>query len=188
VKRLLAYSSIAHAGYLLLGLVAYNEYGLRGILIYLLIYAFMNIGAFSMVIVLRRKEIIGDRIEDFSGLAKKAPAAAALMLLFLLSLAGIPPTAGFVGKFFLFASVVKAGFYWLALIAVLNTAVSVYYYFRIVVFMYMGETLDEARLALSPAIVTALIVMGFFTLAIGIYPQPWSRLAASAIRPWFPLP
>jgi NADH-quinone oxidoreductase subunit N len=188
VKRLLAYSSIAHAGYLLLGLVAYNEYGLRGILIYLLIYAFMNIGAFAMVIILRRKDIVGDRIEDFSGLAKKSPAAAALMLIFMLSLAGIPPTAGFVGKFFLFASVIKAGFYWLAVIAVLNTAVSLYYYFRIVVTIYMGETLEDARLALSPAIITALALTGFFTLAIGIYPQPWSRLAASAIRIWFPLP
>ena len=188
VKRMLAYSSIAHAGYMLLGLVAYNEYGLRGIMIYLFIYAFMNIGAFTVVILLRRKDIVGDRLEDFSGLAKKAPVAAAIMLIFLLSLAGIPPTAGFIGKFFLFAAIVKAGFYWLAVIAVLNTAVSLYYYFRIVVYMYMGDSAEEAGLAFSPAVITALLVMVFFTMAIGIYPQPWSKLAASTIEFWFPLP
>ena len=119
LKRLLAYSSIAHVGYMLLGLVAgsnteSNPTGIKGILIYLLVYTFMNLGAFAVITSLRRRDIIGDSIDDIAGLMQKAPIEATLMLVFLLSLAGIPPLAGFYGKYFIFLSLVETGHYYLA--------------------------------------------------------------------------
>ena len=132
-KRLLAYSSISHVGYILLGLVAGNSTGLKGIAVYILVYAFMNLGAFAVLLTLRRKDIIGDEIEDLSGLFFKSPGSAIMMLIFLLSLAGIPPTAGFLGKYFIFLSLIEAHKYWLAVFAVLYVAVALYYYMRLTV-------------------------------------------------------
>src|SRR5208282_1980910 len=112
IKRFCGYSTIAHVGYLLLGLVAAadgNGDGLRAIVIYLIVYAFMNLGAFAVIIVMRRRDIIGDEIDNLSGLMSRAPALALLMLIFLLSLAGIPPTAGFIGKYFIFLSLIETG-------------------------------------------------------------------------------
>ncbi len=132
VKRLLAYSSISHAGYMLLGLIAGNETGIKGMMVYILVYTFMTLGAFLVVVGLRRMDVIGDEVDDLAGLMYKSPGYAVLMLIFMLSLAGIPPTAGFIGKYFIFLSLIQTGHYVLAVIATLYVAVAIYYYFRIV--------------------------------------------------------
>ena len=116
VKRLLAYSSISHAGYMLLGLVAGNDTGIQGILVYILVYTFMNLGAFIVIVALRRQNIIGENLDDFAGLMHRSPGYAVLMLVFLLSLAGIPPTAGFLGKYYIFLALIETGHYGLAVI------------------------------------------------------------------------
>lgn len=177
VKRLLAYSSISHAGYLLLGVVAGNDTGIKGIAVYLLVYMFMNMGAFIVVIALRRKDIIGEDLDDFAGLAHRSPGYAALMLVFLLSLAGIPPTAGFIGKYFIFLSLIEAGQYWLAVVAVLWAGVAIYYYFKIVRSMFVREPVEKTPLASSFGLRLALGASGVLTLLIGVYPEPFLRLA-----------
>src|SRR5438034_10453259 len=142
VKRMLAYSSIAHGGYLLVALVAANDVGKGAILFYLLAYAVTNLGAFGIVALLDSADRPNDRIEDFAGLWNDHPVLAALMTIFLLSLGGFPPTAGFVAKWYVFSAAVKAGYYWLAVIGVLTSVVSVFFYLRIVVMMYMSS--DDA--------------------------------------------
>ena len=179
-KRLLAYSSISNAGYLLLGLVAGNTYGYVGLLIYLLVYTFMNMGAFGIIISLRRRGIIGDNVDDLTGLAHKAPGMAAMMAVFMLSLGGLPMTGGFIGKYFLFGGLLQRGkadgrtwYYWLAGWAIINTVVSFYYYVRFIKVMYLGDTIaDDKPLSLSPALQTALVVSLVGIIFIGVYPQP----------------
>jgi NADH-quinone oxidoreductase subunit N len=179
VKRMLGYSSIGHAGYALLGLLGYGskDFGLSAILIYLTAYALMNLGAFGLVVLLEAKGYAGESIDDFNGLAKKNPLAAGAMVLFLLSLAGIPPTAGFVGKYLLFSSAMQAGWFWLSLLAVLMSAVSLFYYFRIVRAMYLVEGTGELRWKEEPAVATAVLVCAALTLFLGVYPQPLIALA-----------
>jgi len=176
-KRLLGYSAISHVGYLLLGLVSGNDTGLKGISIYLLVYAFMNLGAFTVVVAMRRRDLIGDEIDDMVGLMYKSPTAAILMMIFLLSLAGIPPTAGFLGKYFIFLSLIETGHNVLAVLAVLYVAVALYYYFRIVSVMFMREPIDQELPSISPGIRLALGVTGAMTLVIGIYPNPFIEFA-----------
>lgn len=188
IKRFFAYSTIAHVGYLLLGLVAAadgNSEGLTAVAIYLLVYAFMNFGAFAVLIMLRRKGILGEDLDDFGGLMARAPGAAILMVIFLLSLAGIPPTAGFVGKYFIFLSLIQTGHYNLAVLAVAYVVVSLYYYFRIVVAMFMRQARDAEPLATSLGVSVALTVSLVLTLAAGVYPQPFIVLAREAVRPFF---
>jgi NADH-quinone oxidoreductase subunit N len=143
----------------------------------------MTIGAFGMVVLLARGTVRGDRIDDFSGLAQRSPLAAGVMLLFLLSLTGIPPTAGFVGKFYLFAAAVDSGYIWLALIAVINSAISLFYYMRVVMVMYMREMPSQGiAVNRSPALYLALFLAAIVTLALGIFPGPVLEFArASAI-------
>jgi NADH-quinone oxidoreductase subunit N len=176
LKRLLAYSSIAHVGYMLLGLVAgsnteTNPTGIKGILIYLLVYTFMNLGAFAVITSLRRRDIIGDSIDDISGLMQKAPIEATLMLVFLLSLAGIPPLAGFYGKYFIFLSLVQTGHYYLAGAAVLYAVVGMYYYLSIANAMLMKPSNTTEPVAMSPALRFALFVAAFGTIGIGLFPN-----------------
>jgi NADH-quinone oxidoreductase subunit N len=171
IKRMLAYSSIAHAGYLLIGVVAYTPRGIAAMLIYLLIYAFMQLGAFAVVIMMRRRDMIGDELKDLSGLHFRQPFAAFAMLLFMLSLGGIPPTAGFMGKFWLFSAAIEAGYVWLALIGVLNSAISLYYYVRIVVFMYLKKETTGSEPTASPALAFTLAVAVIATIALGVYPR-----------------
>jgi NADH-quinone oxidoreductase subunit N len=190
IKRFFGYSTIAHVGYLLLGLVAAadgngNEDGVRAIVIYLIVYAFMNLGAFAVIIMMRRKDIIGDEIDDLAGLMSRAPALALLMLIFLLSLAGIPPTAGFIGKYFIFLALIETGHYYLAVLGVAYAVVALYYYFRIVVVMFMKRPLDEVPYATSLGLRVALGVTLAMTLLIGIYPQPIIVIAREAVRPFF---
>ena len=181
IKRLLAYSSISHAGYMLLGLVAGNDTGITGIKVYILVYTFMNLGAFLVVVALRRQNIIGEDLDDIAGLMHKSPGYAVLMLIFLLSLAGIPPTAGFLGKYYIFLSLIQTGHFTLAVVATLYVAVAIYYYFKIVRSMFTKEPTEKAPLATSFGLRLALVATGTLTLAIGIYPEPFLRLAGSAL-------
>jgi NADH-quinone oxidoreductase subunit N len=181
VKRLLAYSSISHAGYMLLGLIAGNSTGIQGVAVYILVYTFMNLGAFMVLVALRRQEIIGDDIEDLAGLMRKSPVHAVLMLVFLMSLAGIPPTAGFLGKYYIFLSLIETGHYVLAVIAVLYVAVAIYYYFRIVRSMFVSEPADQVPAASSFGLRVALALTGIMTVAIGVFPEPFLRLTATSI-------
>jgi NADH-quinone oxidoreductase subunit N len=177
LKRLLAYSSISHAGYMLLGLIAGNETGIKGVAVYVMVYAFMNLGAFLVIIALRRQNIIGEDIDDIAGLMHKSPGYAVLMLIFLLSLAGIPPTAGFLGKYYIFLSLIETGHYVLAVIGTLYVAVAIYYYFRIVRSMFTREETSAEEMASSFGLKVALAASGLLTLGVGVYPEPFLRLA-----------
>jgi NADH-quinone oxidoreductase subunit N len=188
IKRFFGYSTISHVGYLLLGLIAAadgNRDGLMAVVIYLLVYAFMNLGAFAVIIMMRRRDVIGDEIDDLSGLMARAPGPAILMLIFLLSLAGIPPTAGFIGKYFIFLSLIETGHYVLAVLGVAYAVVALYYYFRIVVTMFMKKARDTVPLSTGPGLSLALGVTLVATLLIGIYPQPFIVLAREAVKPFF---
>jgi len=181
IKRLLAYSSISHAGYMLLGLVANNQTGINGILVYVMVYTFMNLGAFSVIAAMRRQGIIGEELDDLAGLMHKSPGYAMLMLVFLLSLAGIPPTAGFLGKYYIFYALIQSGHYALAVVATLYVAVAIYYYFKIVRSMFIREEMEKAPVATSFGLRLALGVTGLLTLLIGIYPEPFLQLAKSSL-------
>jgi NADH-quinone oxidoreductase subunit N len=182
VKRMLAYSSIAHAGYVLIGIVAGTSRGVTAALIYLFVYAFMQLGAFTVIVVLHRRDVVGDELKDFSGLSFRNPFAAFAMLLFMLSLGGIPPTAGFMGKFWLFSAAIDAQCYWLAVIGVLNSAISLYYYVRIVVFMYLKKETIGSVPTTSPALAVALGVAVAGTLVFGVYPRLLFELAETSAR------
>lgn len=184
-KRLLAYSSIAHAGYILLGIVAGNRMGYSGIVFYLMAYAMMNLGAFSIIIALRREGIIGDHVDDLNGLSKSHPYVTAAMTIFMLSLAGIPFTAGFFGKFLLFGGLIQTGDKWmitLAIIAVVNTAISLYYYARFIKAMFIGEATSEQQipLSLSAPLKTCVAVAAILTVLLGVYPQPFASISGRA--------
>ncbi|BAT72288.1 NADH-quinone oxidoreductase subunit N [Thermosulfidibacter takaii ABI70S6] len=185
VKRLLAYSSIAHAGYMLLGILAFNQVGVAALAFYFFAYCFMNIGAFGIVIYLRRNNIVGDNLEDFKGLAQIHPMLALVMVIFLLSLTGIPPTVGFVGKFLLFSAAVKAGYYWLVAIAVLNSVISLYYYFKIAKVMYMENPETTEPLSAAASLKIAVFALGILTIVFGLYPHPLINLAQMSIKSFF---
>jgi NADH-quinone oxidoreductase subunit N len=183
-KRLLAYSSIAHVGYMLLALVAMGTSqpgspgfsdGFKGILIYLLVYTFMNLGAFAVITSLRQRNVIGDEIDDMAGLYRRAPVEAVLMLLFLLSLAGIPPAAGFLGKYYIFLSLIESGHYGLASLGVLYSLFGLYYYLKIANAMLMRAPLETERLPVSLGMRCAVGVTALATIVIGVYPEPFIR-------------
>ena len=174
-KRLLAYSSIAHVGYMLLGLIASdgttNRTGIKGILFYLLVYTFMNMGAFAVLTSLRRREVIGDKIEDLAGLAQRSPLNASLMLVFLLSLAGIPPLGGFYGKYFIFLSLIETGHYALAAAAVVFAVVGLYYYLRVANAMFMRPATTTDSVSTTPAMQFAIVITAVATVGIGLFPN-----------------
>jgi NADH-quinone oxidoreductase subunit N len=181
VKRMLAYSSIAHAGYALLGVVGFRtEFGLWGVLVYLLAYTFMNFGVFALVVFLETKGYAAEQVSDFNGLAKRNMGAAVVMLVFLLSLAGIPPTAGFIGKYYLFTAAMKAGYAWLAVLAVLMSAVSLFYYFRIAAAMFFSEA-EGAPLRSSYTLTTAVLICAVATLLVGVAPQPFVEILRACV-------
>jgi len=178
IKRMLAYSSIAHAGYVLVAFLSAGEQGITSILYYMLAYTFMNIGAFAVITVLAGKGEQRVQIDDFKGLGYRHPVAALAMSLFLFSLAGIPPTGGFMGKFYIFSAAVKEGFVGLAIIGVINSVVSVYYYLRVTVFMYMqtpdaATEREEPAVAFSPALVIAIFISVYGVLSLGLFPAPY---------------
>jgi len=190
-KRLLAYSSIAHVGYMLLGMIvlASTQYpspaffdGFKGILIYLLVYTFMNLGAFGVITSLRHKNVIGDELDDLNGLYSRAPVEAVLMLVFMLSLAGIPPLAGFWGKYFIFLSLIESGHYVLASLGVLYSVFGLYYYLKIANAMFMRQAeAGEERLPVSLGMRTALGLTGLATVFIGIMPDRFIQIVNWAL-------
>jgi NADH-quinone oxidoreductase subunit N len=181
IKRLLAYSSIAQAGYILVGLAAANSYGLKGVLFYAMIYVFANVGAFAVAAAVEADTGRTD-IEAFAGLSKRSPLLAAIMTICMLSLAGIPPMAGFAGKFYLFAGAIEAGYLWLALLGLVMSMVSVYYYLGVSKAMYIGENSDQAPVSLGWGSTVALWVCVLATILLGVYPGPLSQLAGYAIQ------
>lgn len=183
IKRMLAYSSIAHAGYALVGLVAANSTGTTGILFYMLSYAFMNIGAFAVIVLVGKQGEPNGTVMDFAGLGQKKPLLAVVMSLFLFSLAGMPPTAGFIGKFYLFSGAVQEGYIWLAVIGVLNSAASVYYYLRVMVFMYFKPGEEQFDwVSVSAPIGLALVVSAAGSLIPGIVPSVILQFAQQAVK------
>jgi proton-translocating NADH-quinone oxidoreductase chain N len=181
IKRMLAYSSISHAGFVLIGVAAFHGiFGTPGVLIYLLGYTFTQLGAFfvATLVGLRLKT---DEIADYAGLVHRAPVSAFLMALFMLSLTGLPPTAVFIGKFFVLAAAIDNGMLWLAVVGIVNSVISLYYYVGVIRAMFVMPAASEAPLAEPAALQAALGVAGLATLAIGVYPQPIIDLARSAV-------
>lgn len=181
IKRMLAYSSIAQAGYLLVGLVAASRLGIKGILFYSAAYLFANIGAFAVAIAFSRYTETDD-ISDYAGLSQRSPFLAATMLVCLLSLAGLPPFAGFAGKFYLFMAVIDQGYVWLAIVGMVMSMVSVYYYMSVVRVMFIGEVTDYRPVKINGPIKAALFICLVCTILIGCYPEPLSELANLAAR------
>ncbi len=186
IKRMLAYSSIAQAGYMLIGLVGVNLtgnspfQGLNGVLIYLLAYLFTNLGLFVCVIAVEDSTGIVE-IPQYAGLVRRAPLVAGLMVIFFLSLAGIPPTAGFIGKFFVFAAALREGFLFLAAVGVVNSVISVFYYFSVVRAAFFTEAKDTTPIRIPAAATAALVVLAVVVIGIAVYPQPWADLASMSM-------
>jgi len=178
IKRMLAYSSIAHAGYLLVGMVAGGEMGGSAVLFYLIAYALMTLGAFGVVIAIGRRGAPNENLDDYAGVGFRQPFLGAAMAVFMLSLAGIPPLAGFIGKFYIFSAAVKAGYVWLAIIAVLNSVVSVYYYVGVLVKMYMLEGgVEVEQPSTRPYLFATLLFTIAGTVMLGVFPSAIFELA-----------
>jgi NADH-quinone oxidoreductase subunit N len=176
VKRLLAYSSIAHAGYILVGLVAANAMGAASVLFYVIVYALTNLGAFGVVAALAARAG-GDEMKHFDGMAKRAPFLSLLMLIFVLSLAGVPPLGGFFGKFYLFAAAVKSdadqfGLLWLVALGIAMSAVSLYYYLLVMKHIYVHAPTDDTRLATPIHLNVALCLVAVGVVGLGVFPEP----------------
>jgi NADH-quinone oxidoreductase subunit N len=182
IKRMLAYSAIAHAGYILVGMAAGNAASGAAVMYYLLAYALTNLGAFGVVIALGRKGVPHDLIEDYRGLSTRHPMLAAAMALFLFSLVGVPPLAGFVGKFYIFSAALNAGLVWLVVIAAINTVIAAYYYISVIVAMYMleGAPAEDFTLNRRPALVAAIAIALIGTVLVGAFPQPYMSAAQTA--------
>ena len=191
IKRLLAYSSISHVGYILLGIVAAASsdqgfiIGMKGVAFYLFVYAFMTIGAFAVVIVLQRQGIISDELNDLNGLYRRSPGSAVVLLIFMLSLAGIPPLAGFVGKYFILQALIVTGHLNLAIFGALYIVPALYYYFRIVMHAWLYEPGNAPAPIMTIGQKVAFATLCFVTLAAGIYPEPFVRLATYSL--FFPI-
>jgi NADH-quinone oxidoreductase subunit N len=179
IKRMLAYSSIAHAGYILVAVTTGNQEGVAAVLFYLLAYTLMNFGAFTIVALVSRKGDQKVSIDDFTGLGFRQPVLAAALSTFMLSLAGIPLTAGFAGKFFIFRAAIESDFLWLAIIGVINSAVSVYYYLRVIVVMYMKDSTTEEfpYVPISPAAASVILIAVCGVLLLGVEPEALITLA-----------
>lgn len=189
IKRIMAYSSIAHAGYCLIGLVAGGPLGARGVLIYLITYAAMNLGAFAVIIAVGEK-LKSYEISDYEGLGARSPLLAGVFAVFLVSLTGIPPLAGFIGKLCIFGAAVQKGLLTLAVLGVINTVVAAYYYFKILRAMYLAPAKERCAIALSLPVRCVLIAAFLLTLIMGIFPQPIMDLSATAVLapPFCPSP
>ncbi len=187
VKRMLAYSSISHVGYILLGIVAAASSplgfitGMKGIAFYLFVYGFMTIGAFAVLIALQRQGIIGDELDDLNGLYRRSPLSALVLLIFMLSLAGIPPLAGFVGKYFILQALIETGHNELALFGALYIVPALYYYFRIVMHAYLKEPGNAPLPIITIGQRVAFAILCFVTVAAGVYPEPFVKLATYSL-------
>ena len=185
IIRMMAYSSIAHAGIILMGLLVYNETGLAGVLYYLLVYTFMNLGVFTVITTLAKADGQGEFLSDYSGLAERRPFPAFCMALFLLSLAGVPPTGGFVAKFFILAAAIEAGYYALAGVGIVASAIALFFYVRVVFYMYMntaGGAVEDPKPGVLTNLALWLSMIG--SVIPGIYPTPFFEMAVRAIKPF----
>lgn len=182
IKRMLAYSSIAHGGFLLLGLLAGGSDGLSSVMLYLLVFTLMNLGLFAVIVLLNQGADRGEPIWDFSGFAKTHPGLALITLVFLLSLAGIPPTGGFFAKFYVLVALIDSGQVALAVVAVLFSAVSAWFYLRIIMLMYMDDTDHPAKILMTPALRVALAVTLIGTVLTGVLPAMFLDVAQAAAR------
>jgi NADH-quinone oxidoreductase subunit N len=183
LKRMLAYSSIAHAGYMLMGLVVMSDLGLAAMLMYFLVYFFMNLGAFYVVMSVADR-IGSEHIDDYRGLGKRAPVIGVGLSIFLVSLTGLPPLAGFIGKWMLFSAVVEANFIWLAIIGVINSAISLYYYARVFRNMYLREPIDgdESPITFSPLVIVITILFIIPNIVFGLYFGPLISYAQQSVN------
>jgi NADH-quinone oxidoreductase subunit N len=172
IKRLMAYSSIGHVGYALIGLAAGTENGIRGVLVYMSIYLFMNVGAFSVILCMRRGGRMVEGINDLAGLSRTQPALALALAIFVFALAGIPPTAGFFAKIYVFLAAIDAKLAWLAVIGVVASVVGAYYYLRIVKTMYFDEPAAPFDRPLGPELKAVILVTAVVTLFFFLYPGP----------------
>jgi NADH-quinone oxidoreductase subunit N len=181
IKRMLGYSSIAHAGYILIAVAASfnNPDGISAALFYMFAYTFTNLGAFAVAVAVERKEGEGVMLDDYKGLARRYPWVAICMAFFMLSLTGIPPTAGFTAKFYVFRTGIEAGLVWLVLIGIITSVISAYYYLRVVFLMYFHD--GEGQMVLKPALLSAIVVTAVATLLLGILPGAWWELARAAV-------
>ena len=186
IKRLLAYSSIGHVGYALLGLAAGSVAGVRGILLYLAIYVAMSVGVWGCVLAMRRQNRMVEGIDDLAGLSRTNPKLAMAMGIFMFAMAGIPPLAGFFGKFYIFLAVIDAGMYGLAVVGVLSSVVASYYYLRIVKVMYFDDAADPFDSPMGREITVIVGVSALFVLLFFIYPAPLLRGAQAAASALFP--
>ncbi|HID89221.1 MAG TPA: NADH-quinone oxidoreductase subunit N [Anaerolineales bacterium] len=184
IKRLLAYSSIAQAGYILIGVVSASPRGVTAVLLYLVAYALTNLGAFAAIIAFSNRTG-SDAIDDYAGLNRRAPVLALVLLISLLSLGGIPPLAGFVGKLYLFSAAMEAGLLWLAVVGVINSVISLAYYWKVIRAMYIAPTQTEERLTTSPTLAVALGIAGIGVLAIGTFPGPLLALLGMVAQTFF---
>lgn len=171
LKRMLAYSSIAHAGYALLGLLAGTVEGMAATMTYLMVYLFMNLGAFAVLMLMATPDRLGESLDDCKGLSSRNPLAAALMLIFLFSLTGIPPTGGFIGKFYLLKAAFVAGYHYTVIAAVLFSAMSAFFYLRVVRYMYMDDPEQETAVAMAPGMKVALVLCAVGVLGLGLFPN-----------------
>jgi len=186
IKRLIAYSSIGHIGYALVGLAAGTPEGVRGVLIYLAIYMVMSLGTFACILAMRRRGQMVERIEDLSGLSKTNPAIALALAIFMFSMAGIPPLAGFFGKLYVFLAAIEEGMYGLAVIGVLTSAVGAYYYIRIVKVMYFDKPAESFDKPIGAELSSVLIGTGVITMFFFAYPTPVLEGAQAAAALLFP--
>jgi NADH-quinone oxidoreductase subunit N len=185
LKRMLAYSSISHAGYALIGIVSASgakALGISSTVFYLFVYMFTTMGTFAMIILMTHRGFRGDNIRDFTGLGRTHPVPAFIYIIFFLSLAGIPPTAGFVGKLVIFRAAIEAGFVVLAVIGVITSAIAAYYYFMVIKTMFMEEPTGVQMLSPSRSLAFGLAVMVVATLLVGIFPNVLLNLAADSVK------
>ena len=181
VKRMLAYSGVAHAGYLLIGIVANSQDGVASLIFYLNVYLFMNIGAFAVVFIMEGEGKGGNSVSRFKGLAKNHPLIAGAMSLFMLSLAGFPPTAGFFGKLYVFMAAIKQGYILITIMAVIATVVSVYFYLRIIVMMYFHENESEEQVVVYRGMGTIIALSSIAIILIGFFPSGLMSIALDSI-------
>jgi NADH-quinone oxidoreductase subunit N len=182
MKRMLAYSSIAHAGYMAIGLAAGNSYSIAGIIFYLTVYTFMNIGAFAVISIIEGENDSRTDLNFVAGLRKKSPVLAACFSLFMFGLAGIPPLAGFFGKYYIFIAAIQNNLTWLALIGVLSSLISIYFYLRVVVLIYFQESTEEFKLQISPYSLTAVIICAIFIIVFGLFPDSLMNVIISVVH------
>lgn len=181
VKRMLAYSGVAHAGYLLIGILANSQDGVASLLFYLNVYLFMNIGAFAVVFIMEGEGKEGNSISRFKGLAKNHPLLAAAMSLFMASLAGFPPTAGFFGKFYVFMAAIKQGYILITIMAVIATVISVYFYLKVIVMMYFHEDESSEKMVVHRGMGSIVVVSSIAIILIGFFPSGLMHIALESV-------